>query len=581
MAHVRQDRSRFANVLCASLCVVFQTVAGADEPSVWTLIPKSSGDGEFAVETVSGRDVRAANARENGSFSSYQYYQLPDNAPRERGTAVIEVVYLDLGRGTINLQYNAAGNDAEDKYRQAEEDHATRFTNRGDFKTAVYRLAKPDFRGAQNYGADLRLACSAPLTQMKIASVTLSWRPTPFSERVFGRPWLEPWKGPTRNDVDATTLHHKVLCGYQGWFRCPGDPVDRGWVHWSRKSDIIDRETITFEMWPDVTEFASDETYVASGFTLPDGSPAKLFSSADPRTVDRHFDWMDKYGLDGVLVQRFVVETGNPESARVLGYARHAANRTGRVFAVEYDMSGTRKAEMFDRVTTDWKWLVDEMKITSDPRYLHDDGLPVLGLWGFYTDRFDAATAHRLIDFFQSEGPYRARLIGGCEHTWRKASDPEWARAFRRLDVISPWNVGNTMKIDGRTEANTKGWPDDIDEARRHNRTFMPVVYPGFSWDHLKQKPKGSTKIDRRGGEFLWRQFLEAAHLNADCVKIAMFDEVDEGTAIFKVTNQPPKETHFVTFDGKPSDWYLRLAGEGTRLIRKERSAVPLQRLKP
>ena len=23
--------------------------------------------------------------------------------------------------------------------------------------------------------------------------------------------------------VDATTLHKKVLCGYQGWFSCPGD----------------------------------------------------------------------------------------------------------------------------------------------------------------------------------------------------------------------------------------------------------------------------------------------------------------------------------------------------------------------
>lgn len=25
------------------------------------------------------------------------------------------------------------------------------------------------------------------------------------------------------NRVDATTLDQKVLCGYQGWFRCPGD----------------------------------------------------------------------------------------------------------------------------------------------------------------------------------------------------------------------------------------------------------------------------------------------------------------------------------------------------------------------
>ena len=52
---------------------------------------------------------------------------------------------------------------------------------------------------------------------------------------------------------------------------------------------------------------------------------------------------------------------------------------------------------------------------------------------------------------------------------------------------------------------------------------------------------------------------------------VAMFDEVDEGTAIFKVTNQPPGPGRFVTLDGLPTDWYLRLTGEGTRLIRGER----------
>ena len=46
-----------------------------------------------------------------------------------------------------------------------------------------------------------------------------------------------------------------------------------------------------------------------------------------------------------------------------------------------------------------------------------------------------------------------------------------------------------------------------------------------------------------------------------------MFDEMDEGTAIFKVTSSPPIEGHFVGYEGLPSDWYLRLAGEITRMF--------------
>ena len=67
--------------------------------------------------------------------------------------------------------------------------------------------------------------------------------------------------------IDATSLHHKVLCGYQGWFRCPGDPAGDGWRHWSRDPDRITPDTLTFEMWPDLTEYTAEEKYPASGFT--------------------------------------------------------------------------------------------------------------------------------------------------------------------------------------------------------------------------------------------------------------------------------------------------------------------------
>src|SRR5438105_9150265 len=79
--------------------------------------------------------------------------------------------------------------------------------------------------------------------------------------------------------IDSTTLHHKVLCGYQGWFRCPGDPAGGGWGHWSRNGREITPDSLTFEMWPDMSEYGEDEKYPVPGFTYPDGKPAALFSS--------------------------------------------------------------------------------------------------------------------------------------------------------------------------------------------------------------------------------------------------------------------------------------------------------------
>ena len=53
---------------------------------------------------------------------------------------------------------------------------------------------------------------------------------------------------------------------------------------------------------------------------------------------------------------------------------------------------------------------------------------------------------------------------------------------------------------------------------------------------------------------------------------VAMFDEVNEGTAIFKVSDNPPVSSiaKFVGMDGKPSDHYLWLTGMGGRLPRGE-----------
>ena len=389
-------------------------------------------------------------------------------------------------------------------------------------------------------------------------------------------------KAPSKKgaEIDAMTIRHKVLCGYQGWFRCPDDPAKVGWRHWSRDAKKIGPNTLTFEMWPDMTEFEEDEKYPAPGFTYPDGKPAHLFSSANPKTVDRHFRWMQHYGIDGVFLQRFLVDLKDRSVDKVLANVRKSANATGRVFALCYDLTGAPKYTAFDVLAADWKRLVDETRITQDGRYLHHNKKPVLFVFGFYSDRFGPDLANRMIDFFKTDPKYQVTLIGGCQWWWRNEKGKEWAKVFRRFDIISPWNTGNSAQVDGRKQASTGYWKADLEEAKRVGMGYLPVLYPGFGWTNLYGEKAAKDNLPRLGGEFYWRQFSTAADHGMEMAYVAMFDEVNEGTAIFKVSNAPPKPGYFVTYDGLPPDWYLRLTGEGTKLIRGERKnqkTIPIQ----
>jgi hypothetical protein len=110
---------------------------------------------------------------------------------------------------------------------------------------------------------------------------------------------------------------------------------------------------------------------------------------------------------------------------------------------------------------------------------------------------------------------------------------------------------------------------------------YLPVIYPGFSWTNLKGETAAKDTLPRLRGDFFWRQFSTCADLGIEMAYVAMFDEVDEGTAIFKVSNKPPKPGRFVTSEGLPSDWYLRLTGEGSKLIRGERKNQRVIPIKP
>jgi len=168
-------------------------------------------------------------------------------------------------------------------------------------------------------------------------------------------------------DVDPSTLENKVLIGYQGWFTCPSDGSER-WTHWSRGAPTA--ETLTVELYPDLSELDADELCDVPGMTIGD-KPAYLFSSRNSKTVSRHFRWMKEYGLDGVLVQRFV---GSIRGSRaggdvVLKNVMAAAQESGRTFAIEYDISGGNPQTFAQTLKEDWAYLVDELKVTSHLNY--------------------------------------------------------------------------------------------------------------------------------------------------------------------------------------------------------------------
>ena len=81
-------------------------------------------------------------------------------------------------------------------------------------------------------------------------------------------------------------------------------------------------------------------------------------------------------------------------------------------------------------------------------------------------------------------------------------------------------------------------------------------------------RAKKSTAIPRREREFYWRQFAIFRGPGIRTVFVELFDEVDEGTAIHKVADKSPLGKHFVNDEGMGSDWYLKLTGAATQMIR-------------
>jgi len=391
-------------------------------------------------------------------------------------------------------------------------------------------------------------------------------------------------------EVDASTMTHKLLMGYQGWFGCPNDGSQPNrWIHWFRNNTPA-APNATVDFWPDISELDPDELF-ATNMTLTNGSPARVYSAFTQKTVVRHFKWMKDNHLDGVFLQRFTSELSDPAffalRNQVATNVRRGADTYGRVFAIMYDISGQPAATLVNTLTNDWAYLSSFMQITNSPRYLRHKGKPVVAVWGFgFTDRPGTPQdAQTVAAFFKAAG---CTVVGGVPTYWRtlnidSQTNAAWAAAYLAFDVISPWAVGRYGTTTGADNFKAKRIVPDLAYTAAHNVEYMPVIFPGFSWHNLNAGPL--NRIPRNSGAFYWRQAYNA--ISAGCTMIygAMFDEMDEGTAMLKLAptaNELPVQGTFVplNIDGQalPSDWYLRLADQASRMLRGD---SPLQTSMP
>lgn len=374
--------------------------------------------------------------------------------------------------------------------------------------------------------------------------------------------------------VRFKSIKNLVMAGYQGWFNTPEDGAGLGWKHFEKEKEFKPGKC-TIDLWPDVSEY--EKTY-ETAFKLPDETPAKVFSSYDASTTDLHFKWMKQYGIDGVFMQRFVVSIRNQKGKdnynKILNNAVLSAEKYDRAICLMYDLSGMEAGEE-DILIRDWKELCEKYKLVSrnNNHYVYHHGKPLVAVWGIgFNDRrkYGYEQVKKIIDFLKSEG---CSILVGVPTHWRTltidaVSDTRLLELVKQADIVHPWLVG---RFDNNTyEPYRKSIEEDIKWCKANGKDYMPVLFPGFSWHNMK-KDAPQNMIPRLGGRFFWKQVKGAVDAGAESLYLAMFDEIDEGTAFFKCTNTPPVgESSFITYEGEAPDHYLWLAGEAAKYLRGE-----------
>lgn len=458
-------------------------------------------------------------------------------------------------------------------------------------------------------------------------AITPPDKPNPPPTEVYNEPDFTP-----HNEGEPFNSYRGlVMTGYQGWFCAPGSGCSHSnhqntaWYHY-RENEMFEPGVLrnSIDFWPDMREY--EKQYTPGKFIYPNGEQATVFSSYDKSTVMLHYKWMKDYGIDGAFMQRFVSEVidnskGKDHFDKVLESAMEASNTHQRAISVMYDLSGATSAKIAN-VIADAQDIMNKYQLkdrTKQKFYLHQNNKPLITIWGV---GFNDGRAYSLDDIellISGLKDMGFSIMLGVPTYWRERRndtlpDSKLHDLIRASDVIMPWFVGrynNTNYSNFHTLIE-----QDIEWCKTNGIEYAPLCFPGYSDRNMY--PNNSI-TPRNGGQFLWNQIYHTVKSGAQMLYIAMFDEIDEGTAIFKNANSkdvPGNEaddSYWVLFqngkysirksevtgltgndwcktaaslkvtfqgieDNLPTDHYLWLTGQGKKMLRGE---IPLKQSLP
>ena len=359
----------------------------------------------------------------------------------------------------------------------------------------------------------------------------------------------------------------KITVGYQGWFACIGDgaPID-AWWHWSNnESQAPTPSNNGIKAWPDMTIYSKG--YQTGYANFGDGSPATLFSSFDQSTVNEQFALMAANGCDTAALQRFDPNgSEGPTRNAITAKVNTAAIANNRKFYIMYDATGW--TNMATEMPADWTSTMSQY--TSSSAYAHQNGKPVVGIWGFGFDDtnhpWSAADCLSVVQWFKDQGCY---VMGGVPTWWRTGvsdSRAGYLDVYSAFNMISPWMVGRIGTAADSDNFYTQVNVGDQAYCNSNGIDYQPCVLPG-----------DLSANQRAHGDFMWEQFYNMVRVGAQGIYISMFDEYGEGNQILNTAPtaaQVPTNSGLLALneDGTAcsADYYLRLTNDGGRMLKRE-----------